>query len=233
MTGDSLRNLRRRVAGYGSVGCVFLLGLGGPLAQALELGRPFSRPPAVSVPANSATLTGEDISLPVPEVLPPQKKKRFLAELYGRLKAAPDARSADAVVLAIEKVWLMSGSETIDYLMGNALEAVASQDFPLALEILDRIVTLRPDYAEGWNQRAHVYFLQEKYYLALYDLRRTLALDPKHFQAIKGLALVMQEMGDKKAALSAYRAALAIHPHMEEARQAVEELAREVEGQGI
>jgi tetratricopeptide (TPR) repeat protein len=68
---------------------------------------------------------------------------------------------------------------------------------------------------------------------ALGDLRRTLALDPHHFKALDGLAQILREIGQKKAALKAFKELLEVHPYWSGAKQAIEELEREVEGQGI
>jgi cytochrome c-type biogenesis protein CcmH/NrfG len=92
---------------------------------------------------------------------------------------------------------------------------------------------LAPDYAEGWNRRAYVYFLQNNFESAVGDLRRALALEPNHFKALEGLARILRDTGQKKAALQAYKQILKINPYQEGAKEAVDELSVEVEGQGI
>ena len=109
--------------------------------------------------------------------------------------------------------------------------AMEQEDFVVAEELLDRVIELKPRYAEGWNKRAMVHFMKKEFEEALAKLRQTLAIDPKHFQALHGLALVMQEIGDHRCALQAYRVLLHNHPQFPEAREAVKELSREVNGQ--
>ena len=92
---------------------------------------------------------------------------------------------------------------------------------------------LAPDYAEGWNRRAYVYFLKNDYERALGDLRRALALEPNHFKALEGLARILRDIGQKKSALQAYKQLLTINPFLAGAKEAVDELTVEVEGQGI
>ena len=92
---------------------------------------------------------------------------------------------------------------------------------------------VEPRYAEGWNQLATIYFLREDYDNAMRQLQHVLALEPNHFKAIEGLSIILRETGRKKAALQATRKVLAIYPHLKSAKQAEEELQREVEGQGI
>lgn len=160
-------------------------------------------------------------------------REALLDEMYQRLRDAQDQQSAELIAKAIEKLWLRSGSDTIDLLMQRALQMVQEENYDVAIKLLDAVVALDPNYAEGWNQRATVHFLQRDYGSSLQDLRHVLSLDPRHFKAINGLALIMQEFGNKPAALKAYRKAIAVHPFLDSAQQAIKELSREVEGQGI
>jgi tetratricopeptide (TPR) repeat protein len=162
-----------------------------------------------------------------------QSKAAFLTTLYGQLKQAPNEEAAELVAKAIERVWRQSGSDTADLLMERAGIAIQAKNFDLALGILSSLVEIAPEYAEGWNQLATVYFLQEDYERAMRGLRHVLALEPQHYKAIEGLSLILREIGDKKGALRATRRALTVYPRLKSAQQAQEELMRDVEGQGI
>lgn len=168
-----------------------------------------------------------------PDAVPEVDRGKLLSELYGQLIASKDEESAKLVAEAIEKLWLASGSDTVDLLMGRALKSVEEKEHDLALRLLDAVVVIEPSYAEGWNQRATVYYLKQDYRSSLNDLQQVLAIDPRHFKAINGLALIMQELGDKKAALRALRQGLKVHPFLGGAKQSEKELSRDVEGQGI
>lgn len=163
----------------------------------------------------------------------PIDRERLLVELYQELKSSDSAETAEMVAEAIEKLWLQSGSDTVDLLMSRSIDLVNAEDYDTALKILDSVVSIAPNYAEGWSQRATVHFLQRDYGNSLQDLRHVLALEPRHFKAINGLGLIMQEIGEKERALKAFRKALEVNPWLEDAKQAVLELTREVEGQGI
>lgn len=173
-------------------------------------------------------------------LLPPKEqitgvndRTELLGDLYQRLRKSSDAEDANVVASAIERLWLRSGSETVDLLMARAAKMMEEEDFDIALQLLDAIVEIAPGYSEGWTRRAAVFFVKKNFGKSLDDLRHALAIDPSHYKAIQGLALLMQELGDKKSALKAFRRLLTVHPHLEEARQAEQELSREVEGQGI
>ena len=99
--------------------------------------------------------------------------------------------------------------------------------------MLDEVVEQAPDYAEGWSQRGHLLYLEGETHRALGDLRRALALDPNHFRALGALAHILREYGANESALEAYRKLLQIHPFADGAQKAVDELEREVRGQGI
>ncbi len=156
-----------------------------------------------------------------------------LSALFEGLKAAPSPEAAKPLEEAIWRVWLHSGSDTVDLLMGWAVEAMAGKDLDLALRYLDTVVALKPDYAEGWNKRATVYFQQHDYTRSLADLQRVLALEPRHFAALSGLGLILQDIGDRKRALEAFRKALAINPNLDTARKAEQMLVPEVEGREL
>ena len=160
-------------------------------------------------------------------------RRELLGELYGRLSRSEDSESSKVVATAIEKLWLYSGSDTVDLLMSRVGTLMDKEEFDVALQILDSVVEIAPEYPEGWNRRAAVFFLKKDYGKSLESLRNALAIDPSHYKAIQGLGLLMQEMGEKAAALRAYREALKVYPHMDDVRQSEQELAREVEGQGI
>ncbi len=168
-----------------------------------------------------------------PAEKPEVSKKEVLSDLFTRLREAPDEESAELVAEAIDKIWMRSGSDTVDLLMSRALRMVQEKNLDLALDILDSVVAMAPKYPEGWNQRATVLFLKRDFRRSLDDLRHVLALEPRHFKAISGLGLIMQEMGDKEAALKAFRHALEVYPQLGNTKQLEKELAREVEGQGI
>jgi tetratricopeptide (TPR) repeat protein len=163
----------------------------------------------------------------------PAEREKMLSDLYAHLATSSDEDSAKAVADAIERIWLNSGSDTIDVLMERSMKAVADKNYDLAEKLLDHVVALAPDYSEGWNRRAYVHYMKSEVDLALGDLRRTLALDPNHFKALDGLGQILREIGQKKPALKAFKQLLDVHPFWSGAQDAVDELEREVEGQGI
>ncbi len=137
-----------------------------------------------------------------------------LDELFSRLKRADTGATAYEIEGQIWQTWLQSGASEIDALMNEARGAMSVRRFGVALEALDKIVKLAPDYAEGWNKRATVYWLVNRREDSLADIEKVLSLEPRHFGAISGIALIRLEQGEKEAALAAVHRALAIHPFL-------------------
>jgi len=171
-----------------------------------------------------------------PAKLPrPQRGDRTqnLDFLFGALKAAPDNETAKAIEERIWALWFVSGSDTADLLMTRVKTAVEGKDLDLAVQLLDAIVEIKPDYVEAWNRRATLFFMKKDYGRALADIRQVLAREPRHFGALSGLGLIMQELGDDKRALDVFRRALAVHPHLERIPDVVKQLTEKVEGRDI
>lgn len=163
----------------------------------------------------------------------PEEKERVLASLYALLATSETEDSALRIASAIERMWAASGSDTVQLLMDRAGKAIGDKNTALALKFLDSVVELAPDYAEGWNRRAYVHYTENAFERALGDIRRTLALDPNHFKALEGLGQIMKDVGRKPAAYKVFKQLQAVHPFASGVKQAVEELARELDGQGI
>jgi tetratricopeptide (TPR) repeat protein len=163
----------------------------------------------------------------------PPDRTRGLEFLFGALKAAPDEASAKHVEARIWAIWLQTPSDTVALLMTRAKVAMDAQNSDVALKLLDAVVRLRPDYVEGWNRRATLYYLRNDYARSLEDIEQVLAREPRHFGALAGLGMIMQDLGDDKRALDAFRRALAVNPHLEKVPELVKTLTEKVEGRDI
>jgi tetratricopeptide (TPR) repeat protein len=164
---------------------------------------------------------------------PAGDRTRNLDFLFEALKVAPDQSSAKAIEERIWALWVVSGSDTANLLMTRVKAAMEGDDLDLALKLLDAVVEIKPDYVEAWNRRATVYYLKKDFGRALADLRQTLALEPRHFGALSGLGMILQDVGDEKHALEAFRRALAINPRLERIPDLVKTLTEKVEGRDI
>lgn len=160
-------------------------------------------------------------------------RSRGLDFLFGALKAAPDEASAKHVEARIWALWLQTPSDTAALLMMRAKAAMDAQQIDVAQKLLDALVKLRPDYIEAWNRRATLYYLRNDYAHSLQDIQQVLVREPRHFGALAGLGMIMQDLGDEKRALDAFRKALSINPHLEKVPELVKSLSEKVEGRDI
>jgi tetratricopeptide (TPR) repeat protein len=168
-----------------------------------------------------------------PSNLPHVQGSLNLDRLFDALKVAPDNESAKYVENRIWAMWIATDSDTTTLLMGRVRQAIEAKDLDLAVKILTAVIDIKPDYIEAWNRRATVYYMKKDFEHSLEDIHEVLKREPRHFGALSGLGMIMQEIGDDKDALEAFRRALAVHPHLERIPDLVKQLSEKVEGRDI
>lgn len=167
---------------------------------------------------------------PKPEVQP---KPVSEADLLAQLKKAESPEAAKPIAQKLEAMFRPSGSPSVDLLMTRAETAAAGGDKDTARKLVDAITAIAPKYAEGWHVRAAMESAADNDAAAMVSLQKTVQLNPNHFTAMVELGDMLQDYGDKAAALKLYRRALALNPQMEGADRKIRELTRSVEGQDI
>ncbi|MFN0113813.1 MAG: tetratricopeptide repeat protein [Paracoccaceae bacterium] len=152
-----------------------------------------------------------------------------LDALYRKLADPANAewQIAQADIL---REWSKSGSPAMDLLLKRGREAMEAGDLEAAIEHLTALTDHAPDFAEGWNARATAYFMAGRFGPSVADIEHTLALNPNHFGALSGLGQIFEALEKPDKAIRAYKAALAVNPHMESVKDAVERLTRDTEG---
>lgn len=156
-----------------------------------------------------------------------------LDKLFADLKRERNPQAADLIAKRIWNEWYKSGSASIDLMMKWSSDAVQAQKYNIALDFLDHVVTLQPDFAEGWNRRATVHFLMRQFGKSMADIERTLELEPRHFGALSGMAQIMKETGRKELALNAWQRVIDIYPAMRSAQDEIATLSEELAGESI
>ncbi len=218
-------NGRQRPDNYGTV-----IGPGGVV--------PPSEPTRRAAAPKKKVLTAEEQAAAIRKALAPKPslsvaRRHTLDDLYGKLAAASDADEAKGLATLIANIWMRSGSDTANLLMQRAAKAQATNAYPVALDLLGKVVELQPNWAEAWNRRATVRFLAGDLDGSMADVEHVLKLEPKHFGALQGMGMILQRTGFDKQALEVYRRALAIYPHQPELKETIDKLTLQVEGQGI
>jgi tetratricopeptide (TPR) repeat protein len=163
----------------------------------------------------------------------PEEANTVLGKLFAALATMEDEALSMKVTATIERIWRLPGGDTVNLIVDRAVNAANTNNPDLALKLLDSAVDLAPDYAEAFSRRAFVYYMKGDTERAVGDLRRVLALEPNHFKALEGIAKILQEAGQKKGALKALEELVKVNPHAPGAKTSIENLKKEVEGQGI
>lgn len=155
-----------------------------------------------------------------------------LEALFEGLKSA-DPAAAQQIEARIYEIWSQSGSPSMDLLLERGREALNEGDTKLAIEHFTALVDHAPDFAEGYNGRATAYFQNGQFGPSLEDIRMTLALNPRHFGAMSGLALILEELGRPEDSLAAWREVQKINPSREGLDAAIDRLERQTEGESL
>ena len=156
-----------------------------------------------------------------------------LNELFDALALATTEQAATPIEEQIWSIWQESDSPTAELLyVRSSLSAEAGQ-LDVAQQLLDTLIQIRPDFAEGWNMRATLHVMRDDYPAAIKDIEKTLALEPRHFAALSGLGQILMSRGEDKAALNAFDQALKINPSLASIKTQAETLRRKLQGQPI
>lgn len=156
-----------------------------------------------------------------------------LDELFKALGETKDERTAAPIEQEIWRIWNEAKSPTTSLLLDRSSTVAEAGDLDTSLTLLDTLVALDPNFAEGWATRATLRVMRDEPKEAVKDIERALSLEPRHFAALAGLGQIMVALGNEKAALKAFDAALKINPSLSEVRTQAEALRRKVGGQKI
>ena len=167
------------------------------------------------------------VSRSVPADISPAAR---LDALFDELKHQGDQEKAKAISDNIRLAWRDSGSATVNFLMLQSDKAIAEGKDTAAFDYLDEVIQLAPTYVEGWNQRATLHFKAGNYRKSMSDINRVLALEPRHFGAIAGMAAILTSYGRDERAMEAWQRFLDIYPAERRAQKSLGDLADKLAG---
>ena len=110
---------------------------------------------------------------------------------------------------------------------------MSEERYDVALDFLDQVTVLAPQYAEGWNRRATLHYMMGAYAKSMADIEHVLRLEPRHFGALSGMAAIFKTYEMKEPALQAFQRVLDVYPMLRSAQEEVANLAEELAGEGI
>ena len=155
-----------------------------------------------------------------------------LDSLFEELRSG-DAYSAEETTGRIMEIWADSQSDTVDLLYARALESADHGHFDLAVTLLDHVVGLAPNFAQGYAMRGAVRLSMDDQPGAIADFSRVLELEPRQFEVRMALADILFNNRAKRDAYEMYQKALEWNPHDEHARRRARSLRRDLDGQEI
>ena len=116
---------------------------------------------------------------------------------------------------ALWRIWGHSGDRRIDALFQTGVGQMTRGELPQAIATFSRIIRLKPEFAEGWNKRATLYYLAGEYKKSLADCAEVIKRNPNHFGALAGYGQIYLRLEDYERALEFFRRALAVNPNMD------------------
>jgi tetratricopeptide (TPR) repeat protein len=138
----------------------------------------------------------------------------------------PDARVRGLAERALWGVWSRSGSEEVDHLLQAGVVEMQHGLLDASVDTFSEVIRRRPDFAEGWNKRATVYYLLGQYRKSAADCDEVLRRNPAHFGALSGYGMIWLRLDEPARALERFEQALAVNPNLESVRETIEELKR-------
>jgi Flp pilus assembly protein TadD len=152
-----------------------------------------------------------------------------LKDLFAKLQATTSDIEAAATETQIWQIWTDAGDAATDSLMQLGMAAMQGGDLPGALSLFDAVTARDPDFAEGWNKRATVFFMMGAIDKSAEDVTRVLELEPRHFGALSGLGLIYSRQDRDAAAVAAFEQALKVNPHLPGVKSNLETLRKKRE----
>ena len=143
---------------------------------------------------------------------PPAEKRAATDHLLDALKAAPDERSAAGLEGQLEQTWLRAGSPAVTLLMSRGLRSLQAGEADEAVNSFSDAITLQPDVAEAWHQRAVARYHTGDVNGAIHDLEETVRLEPRNFAAWRTLADIAAARADWKGAYAAWQKVMELDP---------------------
>jgi len=170
---------------------------------------------------------------PQTESAQPPSPAEMRAEIYARLAASKDPDESEGLVGLLVTAYAQSGSDTGDLLLKRAHKAIDAKDYKAAEKILDATLVVLPDWAEAWNARATLRYLDGDFDGSMADIAETLKREPRHLGALLGMATILESRDKDDEALKVYERVLAIAPHWKSAEKAADKLKAEIAGQNL
>ena len=140
------------------------------------------------------------------------QKDGRLNNLFDQLFLSNNNMEASLILSKIWDIWSIAESQKTQIIFNDANQLMERGQFENAIDLFSKVIDESPDFAEGWNKRATVYFLIGDLNKSISDIEETLSLEPRHFGALDGLAEIYLLKDDLLSAAATYKKILEIIP---------------------
>ena len=155
-----------------------------------------------------------------------------LDELFEQLQEG-DGGGYERIERKIWREWRRSGSDSVDFLLERGMDAMSNGNLTTAVEHFTAAIDHAPDFAEAWNMRATTFFMMDEFGLSVADIQETLRLNPRHFGALGGFGMILEQTERPKQAMGVYKKLLNVHPHNKAALAAFARLSELLQGTAL
>jgi len=146
-----------------------------------------------------------------------------LPALFRQLRDSDDLVRA-LTENSIWQTWSRSGDAKVDALFKVGVEQMNQGRTEAAIDTFTEIIRRKPDFAEGWNKRATIYFLVGDYDKSLADCDEVIKRNPQHWGALSGYGQIYLHLDKPEQALAYFERAVAVNPNLQQIEYLIEEL---------
>ena len=146
----------------------------------------------------------------------PVKSDQFdsrLLNLFDELYLSKDNQEINSVTRKIWDIWHETNDIEIEADFYRGMESMRTNDLIMSVAFFTRVIKKKPDFAEGWNKRATAYFMLGEFDKSMLDINQTLKLEPRHFGALDGMALIFMHLKHYNKVVKIYDKMLSIFPN--------------------
>lgn len=143
--------------------------------------------------------------------------------LLGALRDS-DVRVRELAERALWEIWSRSGNDEVDHLLRAGVVEMQHGQLEASIDTFTEVIRRQPDFAEGWNKRATVYYLVGEYRKSAADCDEVLKRNPSHFGALSGYGMIWLRLDEPARALERFEQALAVNPNLDSVRETIDAL---------
>ena len=163
-----------------------------------------------------------------------EERELELNKLFNQLKNSSNASMAFEVEMKIWNIWSThSSQENLTQLLANGSNLVTQHKLIKAYETFSKVISLDPNWAEGWNKRATVLYMLGRYEESQEDINEVLELEKRHFGALSGQGLVQIELKNYERAINSYKEVQKIYPSMQSSKIMIPQLKELIKSESI